>query len=211
MNLVFSLLLLTTEPRTGGGATGGDDHVVVGGWPRLNSEKTPLGGPSLRVCFLQGWGLSLIPFLISIWPLPGAALAPGVETFIAGSCRSYGRGISSCLQMARTVPSLISRWRGTLAILCNGGLNQILWAAPSRYNAQPWRRRWRSNSASFMLPRFRKPHALRVGKGLFPQARAGTAGPVLARPQDSLWPLRWFPLAKSRQESPPQNRYSPPL
>jgi hypothetical protein len=35
----------------------------------------------------------------------------------------YGRGISSCLQMARTVPSLISRWRGTLAILCNAGLN----------------------------------------------------------------------------------------
>src|SRR5713101_5386994 len=135
MNLVFSLLLLTTEPRTGGGATGGDDHVVVGGWPRLNSEKTPLGGPSLRVCFLQGWGLSLIPFLISIWPLPGAALAPGVETFIAGSCRPYGRGISSCLQMARTVPSLISRWRGPLAIFCNEGLNQILWAAPAIQNA----------------------------------------------------------------------------
>src|SRR3989454_12312445 len=35
--------------------------------------------------------------------------------------------------MARTVPSLISRWRGTLAILCNAGLNQMLWAAPSRY------------------------------------------------------------------------------
>src|SRR2546426_3365004 len=63
---------------------------------------------------------------------PGAALAPGVETFTAGSCRSYGRGISSCLQMARTVPSLISRWRGTLAILCNEGLNQMLWAAPDR-------------------------------------------------------------------------------
>src|SRR3989442_4494813 len=59
-----------------------------------------------------------------------SALAPGVETFIAGSCRSYGRGISNCLQMARTVPSLISRWRGTLAILFNAGLNQILWVAP---------------------------------------------------------------------------------
>jgi hypothetical protein len=38
-------------------------------------------------------------------------------------CRHHGRGISSCLQMARTVPSLISRWRGTLAILCKAGLN----------------------------------------------------------------------------------------
>ncbi len=63
---------------------------------------------------------------------PGAGSAPGLETITAGSCRPYGRGISSCLQMARTVPSLISRWRGTLAILCNAGLNQILWAAPSR-------------------------------------------------------------------------------
>ena len=51
---------------------------------------------------------------------PGSAFLPG--------CRPYGRGISSCLQMARTVPSLISRWRGTLAILCKLGLNQILWA-----------------------------------------------------------------------------------
>src|SRR5882724_3176865 len=42
----------------------------------------------------------------------------------AESHRHYGRGTSSCLQMARTVPSLISRWRGTLAILCNTGLNQ---------------------------------------------------------------------------------------
>src|SRR2546422_5663296 len=36
----------------------------------------------------------------------------------------------------------------------------------------PWSRRWRSNSASFMLPLFRIPHARRVGKGLFPQARS---------------------------------------
>src|SRR5258708_38818556 len=72
-------------------------------------------------------------------------------------------------------------------------------------------RRWRSNSARFMLPRFRRPHALRVEKGLFPQVRAGTAAPVLARPQDSLWPLRWFRLGKSPQESPPQSRYSPLL
>ena len=39
--------------------------------------------------------------------LPGA---PG-SAFLAG-CRPYARGISSCLQMARTVPSLISRSRG---------------------------------------------------------------------------------------------------
>src|SRR6266849_1731639 len=38
----------------------------------------------------------------------------------------------------------------------------------------------------------------RVGKGLFRQARADTAGPVLARPRDSLWPLRSFRLVKSR-------------
>src|SRR5882724_1789486 len=129
----------------------------------------------------------------------------------AESHRHYGRGTSSCLQMARTVPSLISRWRGTLAILCNTGLNQMLWAALSRYKTQPWSRRWRSNSASFMLPRFRKPHARHVGKGLFPQARAGTAAPALARPQDLLWPLRWSRLAKSRRETLPQNKYSRPL
>ena len=79
----------------------------------------------------------------------------------------YGRGISSCLQMARTVPSLISRWRGTLAILCNAGLNQILWAAPSRYKTQPWSRRWRSNSASFMLPLFGNLAHGVWGKGFF--------------------------------------------
>ena len=54
-----------------------------------------------------------------------------------------------------------------------------------------------------------KPRARRGGKGLFPQARSGTAAPILARPQDSLWPLRWLRLAKSRQESPPQSRYNP--
>ncbi len=95
-----------------------------------------------------------------------------------GSWWRYGRGISSCLQMARTVPSLISRWRGTLAILCDAELNQMLWAAPSRYKAQPCWRRWRSNSASFMLPRFRLPRGRLVGKGLFLQARAGTVAPV---------------------------------
>ncbi len=101
---------------------------------------------------------------------PGSVSLPGR--------RLYGRGISSCLQMARTVPSLISRWRGTLAILCKVGLNQMLWAPPSRYKTQPWWRRWRSNSASFMLPLFRKPREQRVGKGLFPQARAGIAAPA---------------------------------
>lgn len=105
---------------------------------------------------------------------------------MARSCGPYGCGISSCLQMARTVPSLISRCK-----------------------TQPWWRRWRSNSASFMLQRFREPHARRMGKGLFPQARAGTAPPVLARPQDSLWPLRWSRPAKSRQETLPQSKYSP--
>src|SRR5208282_941911 len=55
------------------------------------------------------------------WPgAPGSASLPGR--------RLYGCPISSCLQMARTVPSLISRWRGTLAILCKVGLNQMLWA-----------------------------------------------------------------------------------
>ena len=51
--------------------------------------------------------------------------------------RLQGGGISSCLQMARTVPSLISRWRGTLAILRCEGFDQMLWAAPSRSNTQP--------------------------------------------------------------------------
>ena len=44
-----------------------EEADMSGGWPHLNSEKTPLGAPSLRVCFLQGWGLSLLPFLISIF------------------------------------------------------------------------------------------------------------------------------------------------
>jgi hypothetical protein len=133
---------------------------------------------------------------------------PRVALFYLGV---YGRGISSCLQIARTVPSLISRWRGTLAIFCKVGLNQMLCAPPSRYKTQPWWRRWRSNSASFMLPLFQKPRAPRVGKGLFPQARAGTAAPTSTRLQDSLWPLRWFRLAKSRLETLPRNRYSRPL
>ncbi len=30
MNLVFGLLLLTAEPRTGGGAAGGDHYIVLG-------------------------------------------------------------------------------------------------------------------------------------------------------------------------------------
>jgi len=62
--------------------------------------------------------------------------------------------------------------------LVQGRLNQMLWAPPSRYKTHPWWRRWRSNSASFMLPLFRKPRAPRVGKGLFPQARAGIAAPA---------------------------------
>src|SRR5712692_1853098 len=70
---------------------------------------------------------------------------------------------------------------------------------------------WLPGVANFMLPRFRLPRGRLVGKDLFLQARAGTAAPVLARPQDSLWPLRWFRLAKSRQESLPQRRYSPLL
>jgi hypothetical protein len=37
--------------------------VFAGG--RALIPKSPLGGPSLRV--LQGWGLSLVPFLISIF------------------------------------------------------------------------------------------------------------------------------------------------
>ena len=51
------------------------------------------------------------------WPtLCGLVLQRWAILLLAGW--RYGRGISSCLQMARTVPSLISRWRGTLAILC---------------------------------------------------------------------------------------------
>jgi hypothetical protein len=42
---------------------------AAGGWPPLNSE-TPLGGPSLRVCFMQGWGLSTVLFPISILYFP---------------------------------------------------------------------------------------------------------------------------------------------
>jgi hypothetical protein len=32
----------------------------MAGGRALNSEKTPLGGLPLRVCCLQGWGLSLV-------------------------------------------------------------------------------------------------------------------------------------------------------
>ena len=117
--------------------------------------------------------------------LRNSGRVPQVALFYLG-VGLYGRGISSCLQMARTVPSLISRWRWTLAILCKVGLNQMLWAPPSRYKTQPSWRRWRSNSASFMLPLFQKPRAQRVGKDLFPQVRAGIAAPASARLQDSL-------------------------
>ena len=123
-------------------------------------------------------GYVVMPEHVHLLPsVPFDPRSPSIVPFDRG-CRPYGRGISSCLQMARTVPSLISRWRGTLAILCKVGLNQILWAPPSRYKTQPWCRGWRSNSASLMLPLFRKPRAPRVGKGLFPQARAGTAAPA---------------------------------
>jgi len=104
----------------------------IGGCPRPIPENA-FGWP-----ILAGFarvGLSLVAFLISISSrrgAPGACSAPGVETFEAGSCRLYGRGISSCLQMARTVPSLTSRRRGMLAIWCSAGLNQIPWAALSR-------------------------------------------------------------------------------
>src|SRR5882724_2489298 len=77
-------------------------------------RKTLLGGLSLRVC--KG-GAQTRKQKLEVEIGKGTRLT-------VGSWWRYGRGISSCLQMARTVPSLISRWRGTLAILCNGGLNQ---------------------------------------------------------------------------------------
>jgi hypothetical protein len=73
----------------------------------------------------KGGGLSLVPFYFLAGSCRMALWYLGWN-LVAGPCQSYGRGISSCLQMARTVPSLISRWRGTLAILCNEGLNQML-------------------------------------------------------------------------------------
>lgn len=64
---------------------------------------------------------------------PGSAFLPG--------CRAYGRGISGGLLMVRTVPSLISRWRGLLAVLCRVGLNHKLWAVASG----AWRRGFRKS------------------------------------------------------------------
>ena len=66
-----------------------------------------------------------------------------------------GCRISSCLQIARTVPSLISRRRGTLAMRPLRGFSHTLCAPPSRRKAQPCWRRWRYNSASFILRRAR--------------------------------------------------------
>src|SRR5258708_39345326 len=102
--------------------------------------------------------------------------------------------------MARDAGDLVQRW-----------VEPNTMGSTLRYRTQPLWRKWRSRSASFMLPRFRKPHARRGAKVPFPQARAGTARPVLARPPDSLWPLPWFRLAKSRRETLPQNKYSRPL
>ena len=45
---------------------GGD--AFAGG--RTLIPKSPLGGPSLRVCFMQGWGLSAVLFPISIFHFP---------------------------------------------------------------------------------------------------------------------------------------------
>jgi hypothetical protein len=47
---------------------------LAGGRPLI--PKTPLGGP-LRVCFMQGWGLSFFQFLFSIFRQSRPKLASG--------------------------------------------------------------------------------------------------------------------------------------
>jgi hypothetical protein len=54
------------------------------------------------------------------------------------------------LQMLRTVASLISLWRGTLAIFRLVGLSHTVCAPPSGEKTQPSRRRCCSGSRRFM-------------------------------------------------------------
>ena len=72
-----------------------------------------------------------LPFVGSSHEFVGAEQGDtGVSVFLFHG--KSGPGGSPVRDRARTVPSLISRWRGTLAILCDAGLNQMLWAARSR-------------------------------------------------------------------------------
>ena len=82
------------------------------------------------------------------------------------------------LQMARTVPSLISRRRCTLEIFRTRGFDQTVCAPPSRTKTQSCCLRWRSSAASFMLRRDRSSRAPHRTKDFFPQARVGTRAPA---------------------------------
>ncbi len=108
----------------------------------------------------------------------------------------YGLLISSCRQMALTVPFFTSRWRGTGATLPLVGFFQMEWLPPSRARKHPFSVRWRTKSPSFTKPRVEVPDVLHLASRSCAIPRGDNPSPESAHRASWHLPLPGFPLPK---------------